>query len=95
MGPSSLEVSDFAAMFIEISLRSLFHFEEGSCPFPLGACSKLINCAVHDHVDERALNFPKAGKALNKWEMQENANIAIGAAKSLGCTIVNIHAGTC
>lgn len=46
-----------------------------------------------DQIDERALNYPSKGKPLNKWEMQENANLAIGAAKSLGCSIVNIHAG--
>jgi hypothetical protein len=55
--------------------------------------SKLINRAVPDQIDERALNLPKPGKTLNKWEMQENANLAIGAAQSLGCKIVNIHAG--
>ena len=54
--------------------------------------SKLINLAVGDQVDERALNFPKKGKRLNPWETKENNNLAIGAAKSIGCSIVNIHA---
>ncbi len=54
--------------------------------------SKLINLAVGDQVDERALNFPKKGKPLNPWETKENNNLAIGAAKSIGCSIVNIHA---
>jgi plastin-1 len=48
--------------------------------------------AVPDQIDERAMNFPKAGKALNPWEVKENNNLAIGAAKSIGCSIVNIHA---
>lgn len=61
----------------------------------VGLSSKLINRAVPDQIDERALNLPKPGKNLNKWEMQENANLAIGAAQSLGCKIVNIHAGMC
>lgn len=53
---------------------------------------KLINLATPDTIDERALNFPTAGKALNPWEMTENQNVAINSAKSIGCQVVNIHA---
>ena len=54
---------------------------------------KLINLAVPDEIDFRAVNFPKPGRALNAWELKENANLAIGAAKGIGATIINIHAG--
>ena len=54
--------------------------------------SKLINLAQPETVDERALNFPTAGKALNPWEMTENLNIAVNSARALGCQVVNIHA---
>lgn len=52
---------------------------------------KLINAAVPDTVDERALNFPKK-RALNPWEVKENQNLCINAAKAIGCTVVNVHA---
>jgi plastin-1 len=55
--------------------------------------SKLINKAQADTVDERALNMPAAGKKdMNLWEKQENNNIVINSAKSIGCQVVNIHA---
>jgi len=50
---------------------------------------KLINKAVYDTVDERALNIPKK-KPLNKYQMIENQNLVINAAKSIGCTVVNV-----
>jgi plastin-1 len=53
---------------------------------------KFINCAVPDTVYEKALNYPKEGKELNPWETKENLNTCINAAKSIGCSIVNIHA---
>ena len=53
---------------------------------------KLINKAQSDTVDERALNFPVGGKPLNLWERQENQNMVINSAKSIGCQVVNIHA---
>jgi len=54
--------------------------------------SKLINLAQPETVDERALNIPPEGKALNPWEMTENQNIVINSARSIGCQVVNIHA---
>jgi len=53
---------------------------------------KLINLAVPDTVDERALNFPTTGKQLNTWEMTENQNIAINSARGCGIQVVNIGA---
>ena len=47
---------------------------------------KLINLAVPDTVDERALNFPAPGKELNQWEMTENQNIASkSCSRQAGC----------
>lgn len=53
---------------------------------------KLINAAQADTVDERALNYPTGGKPLNLWERQENNNVVINSAKSIGCQVINIHA---
>lgn len=53
---------------------------------------KLINKAQADTVDERALNLPDGKKDMNLWEKQENNNIVINSAKSIGCQVVNIHA---
>jgi len=50
--------------------------------------SKLINKAVPDTVDERALN---AGHDLNIYQKNENQNIVIAAAKAIGCKVVNVH----
>jgi plastin-1 len=55
--------------------------------------SKLVNLAAPDTIDERTVNFPKAGKKLNPWEVKENMNLVINSAKSIGCSIVNVHAG--
>jgi hypothetical protein len=49
---------------------------------------KLMNKAVIDTVDERALN---TGKTLNIYQMNENQNLVINAAKGIGCKVVNIH----
>jgi len=50
---------------------------------------KLINKAVPDTVDVRALNIKK--RKLNTWEIQENNNLVINAAKAIGCKVVNVH----
>lgn len=52
--------------------------------------SKLINDSVPDTIDTRVLNLPKK-KALNNFQMQENANIVINSAKAIGCVVVNVH----
>ena len=54
---------------------------------------KLVNLAARDTIDERTVNFPKPGKKLNPWEVKENMNLVINSAKSIGCSIVNVHAG--
>ncbi|KAK6456339.1 calponin homology domain-containing protein [Scheffersomyces xylosifermentans] len=53
--------------------------------------SKLINDSVPDTIDTRVLNLPKAKKALNAFQMSENANIVINSAKAIGCVVVNVH----
>ena len=50
---------------------------------------KLINAAVRDTIDERCLNV-RAG--LNVYQKTENINLALNAAKSIGCQVVNIGA---
>ena len=53
---------------------------------------KLINSAVPDTIDDRALNYPKKrGKGLNIYEIKENQNLCVNAATAIGCTTVNIH----
>lgn len=48
---------------------------------------KLINLASMDTIDERALNTKGT---LNIYQRTENLNLALNAAKSIGCQIVNI-----
>ncbi len=53
---------------------------------------KLINAAVPDTIDERAINLPKKkNKGLNIYEIKENQNLCINAATAIGCTTVNVH----
>lgn len=51
-------------------------------------CSKLINLAVPDTIDERALNK----KVLNTYTKLENLMLALMSAQAIGCNIVNIDA---
>lgn len=51
---------------------------------------KLINAAVPETIDERAINLRKRSKDLNVYQMTENLNLCINAAKSIGCSVVNI-----
>ncbi|KAK3682182.1 calponin homology domain-containing protein [Podospora appendiculata] len=55
--------------------------------------AKLINDSVPDTIDERVLNRPKKGKALNAFQMTENNNIVIESSKGIGCSVVNIGSG--
>lgn len=48
----------------------------------------LINHAVPDTIDVRALNTDK----LNKYKETENLNLAIGSAKGIGCSVINVGA---
>ena len=53
---------------------------------------KLINAAVPETIDERALNIPKkVTKNLNIYEIKENQNLCINAATAIGCKTVNVH----
>ena len=51
---------------------------------------KLINLAVKDTVDVRALNRPKPGQTLNPWQLQENMNLVVNACLAIGCKMVNV-----
>lgn len=54
--------------------------------------SQLVNDSVPDTIDTRVLNMPNAKKkALNNFQMSENANIVINSAKAIGCVVVNVH----
>ncbi|KAG6534102.1 fimbrin-5-like [Zingiber officinale] len=48
---------------------------------------KLINVAVPNTIDERAINTKRA---LNPWERNENHTLCLNSAKAIGCTVVNI-----
>jgi hypothetical protein len=50
--------------------------------------SKLINLAVPDTIDERAINK----KNLNTYTKLENLTLALMSAQAIGCNIVNIDA---
>lgn len=49
---------------------------------------KLINKSVPETIDERAINK----KGLNIYKKQENLNLVLNSASSIGCSIVNIRA---
>lgn len=50
---------------------------------------KLINLAVPDTIDVRAIN---SKESLNLYQKTENINLALNAARGIGCTVVNIGA---
>lgn len=50
--------------------------------------SKLINLAVPDTIDERAINK----KNLNAYTRIENLILVVNSARAIGCNIVNIDA---
>jgi len=52
--------------------------------------SKLINDSVPDTIDDRVLNYPKAGKPLSSFHITENNNVVINSCKAIGCNVVNI-----
>jgi len=54
--------------------------------------AKFINLIVKDTIDERALNKPKGSKALLEVQKQENLNLVIKAALSIGVKVTNIGA---
>jgi len=54
--------------------------------------SKLINLAVEDTIDERALNKQKPGKTMSVFQRNENLTLMINAATSIGAQTVNLGA---
>ncbi|KAJ0548015.1 putative actinin-type actin-binding domain, calponin domain, EF-hand domain pair, fimbrin/Plastin [Helianthus annuus] len=48
---------------------------------------KLINVAVPNTIDDRAINKKKE---LNLWERNENHTLCLNSAKAIGCTVVNV-----
>jgi len=57
--------------------------------------AKFINVAVRDTIDYRVINKPrkKNGYKLNLFKTNENNNLVINAARSIGVSAVNIGAG--
>jgi len=53
---------------------------------------KLINSAIKDTIDDRAINKPKNG-VVDEFRRVENINLALNSASSIGCTVVNIGQG--
>eukprot|EP01031_Cornospumella_fuschlensis_P026248 gene26248-31707_t len=51
---------------------------------------KLINLASYDAIDERTIN---KRENMNVYQKTENQNLALNAAKAIGCQIINIGAG--
>jgi len=56
--------------------------------------AKFINIAVKDTIDERAINKRKlpANAPLSKFQVNENLQLAISAAKSIGVKVTNVGA---
>ena len=52
---------------------------------------KLINEVCPNTIPSEAINI---GESLHILQKTENLNLAIDSAKSIGCTVVNIHAGS-
>ncbi|KAI3673842.1 hypothetical protein L6452_39972 [Arctium lappa] len=48
---------------------------------------KLINVAVPNTIDDRAINTKRE---LNLWERNENHTLCLNSAKAIGCTVVNV-----
>jgi hypothetical protein len=59
-----------------------------NCKDGLMLC-KLINLAEAGSIDERALN---KGAKMNVYQKTENQNLAINAARAIGCQVVNLGA---
>ncbi|GMH94672.1 hypothetical protein TrVE_jg1997 [Triparma verrucosa] len=75
---------DLSNMPMKIDSMELFE----NCQDGLMLC-KLINLAEEGSVDERALNKKKN---MNVYQKTENQNLAINAARAIGCQVVNVGA---
>jgi len=51
---------------------------------------KFVNLIKPDALDTRALNYPKEGKAMSVFKINENLNLVINATKSLGVAVINV-----
>jgi len=69
---------------LPMEVESMALFE--NCKDGLMMC-KLINLAEEGSVDERALNKKPN---MNVYQKTENQNLAINAARSIGCQVVNV-----
>jgi len=69
---------------LPLDVNSMDLFEKSSNGLIL---CKLINVAVVDSIDERALNVKPD---MNIYQKSENQNLALNAAKAIGCQVVNI-----
>eukprot|EP01035_Chromulina_nebulosa_P042059 gene42059-56949_t len=69
---------------LPLDVNSMDLFEKSSNGLIL---CKLINVAVVDSIDERALNVKPD---MNVYQKSENQNLALNAAKAIGCQVVNI-----
>ncbi|KVH99164.1 Calponin homology domain-containing protein [Cynara cardunculus var. scolymus] len=54
---------------------------------PSSNAFKLINVAVPNTIDDRAINTKRE---LNLWERNENHTLCLNSAKAIGCTVVNV-----
>lgn len=54
---------------------------------------KFVNKIKADALDVRALNYPKKGKSLSLFKINENLNLVINATRSLGVHVHNVGCG--
>lgn len=54
---------------------------------------KFVNKITPDALDPRALNYPKNGKSLSLFKINENLNLVINATRSLGVQVHNVGCG--
>jgi len=51
---------------------------------------QLINLAVPDTIDKRAINNAKKGKELSVFEALENLDLALASASAIGCIVIGM-----
>lgn len=54
---------------------------------------KFVNKIKADALDTRALNYPKKGKVLSLFKINENLNLVINSTRSLGVQVHNVGCG--
>lgn len=81
-----LATDPVVARHLPLDITALDLFER--CHDGLLLC-RLINLAQHDTIDERAIN---TRENMNVYQKTENLNLAVNAAKAIGCQVVNIGA---